>query len=116
RLRVVPFIVTLGTMLLIRGAAKGLAEERRIEAPITWINGLLRTAREGSTLGVPVGIWLTVFLALVVGGVLGYTRFGRHLFAIGSNERTARLCGVRIRRGKLEGYTLGARLARPGWR
>jgi ribose/xylose/arabinose/galactoside ABC-type transport system permease subunit len=108
RLRVVPFIVTLGTMLLIRGAAKGLAEERRIEAPITWINGLLRTAREGSTLGVPVGIWLTVFLALVVGGVLGYTRFGRHLFAIGSNERTARLCGVRIDRRKLQVYTLAA--------
>src|SRR5438067_12431545 len=34
--RVVPFIVTLGTMLLVRGAAKGLADERRIEAPITW--------------------------------------------------------------------------------
>ena len=35
QLRVVPFIVTLGTMLLVRGAAKGLADERRIEAPIT---------------------------------------------------------------------------------
>jgi ribose transport system permease protein len=108
RLRVVPFIVTLGTMLLIRGAAKGLAEERRIEAPITWINGLLRTARDSSTLGVPIGIWLTLLLALVVGGVLGYTRFGRHLFAIGSNERTARLCGVRIDRRKLQVYTLAA--------
>ena len=38
RLRVVPFIVTLGTMLLVRGAAKGLADERRIEAPATWLN------------------------------------------------------------------------------
>ncbi len=108
RLRVVPFIVTLGTMLLIRGAAKGLADERRIEAPITWINDMLRTARDGSTLGVPVGIWLTVVLAVVVAGVLGYTRFGRHLFAIGSNERTARLCGVRIDRRKLQVYTLSA--------
>src|SRR5207249_11346672 len=43
QLRVVPFIVTLGTMLLVRGAAKGLADERRIEAPITWLNNLLRT-------------------------------------------------------------------------
>ena len=47
RLRVVPFIVTLGTMLLVRGAAKGLADERRIEAPITWLNDLLRTAQDG---------------------------------------------------------------------
>ena len=43
RLKVVPFIVTLGTMLIVRGAAKGLADERRIEAPITWLNDLLRT-------------------------------------------------------------------------
>ena len=40
RLKVVPFIVTLGTMLLVRGAAKGVAEERRVEAPITWLNDL----------------------------------------------------------------------------
>src|SRR5215470_11291991 len=47
QLRVVPFIVTLGTMLLVRGAAKGLSDERRLEAPITWLNGLLRTVRDG---------------------------------------------------------------------
>ena len=108
QLRVVPFIVTLGTMLLIRGAAKGLADERRIEAPITWINGLLRTARDGHAFGMPNGIWIAVVLALFVGGLLGYTRFGRHLFAMGSNERTARLCGVRIDRRKLQVYTLSA--------
>ena len=49
QLRVVPFIVTLGTMLVIRGAAKGLGEERRIEAPATWLNDLLRVPR-GATL------------------------------------------------------------------
>lgn len=106
RLRVVPFIVTLGTMLLIRGVAKGLADERRIEAPITGLNSLLRTARDGSTLGVPGGIWLAVFLSVIVAGVLGYTKFGRHLFAIGSSERTARLCGVRIDLRKVQVYIL----------
>ena len=111
QLRVVPFIVTLGTMLLVRGAAKGLADERRIEAPITWINDLLRTARDGRGLLLPTGIWLTVALAVVVALMLRYTRFGRHLFAIGSNERTARLCGVRINHRKFEVYTIGAALA-----
>jgi ribose/xylose/arabinose/galactoside ABC-type transport system permease subunit len=111
QLRVVPFIVTLGTMLLVRGAAKGLADERRIEAPITWINDLLRTARDGRGLLLPTAIWLTVALAIVVALMLRYTRFGRHLFAIGSNERTARLCGVRISRRKVAVYTLGAALA-----
>jgi ribose transport system permease protein len=111
RLKVVPFIVTLGTMLLVRGAAKGLADERRIEAPITWLNSLLRTARDGSGFLVPVGIWITIVLALIVAGILRYTRFGRQIFAIGSNERTARLCGVRVERCKLAVYSLAAALA-----
>jgi ribose transport system permease protein len=111
KLRVVPFIVTLGMMLLVRGAAKGLADERRIEAPVTWLNDLLRTLGRGEGLLVPPGIWILLGLALLVGLTLGYTRFGRHLFAIGSNERTAHLCGVRVGRVKVMVYTLSAALA-----
>ena len=102
-LRVIPFIVTLGMMILLRGAAKGLADERRIEAPQTWLNDLLRTLDPDSAMVVPAGIWLVVALALIVGGTLGFTRFGRHLFSIGSNERTARLCGVPVERTKICG-------------
>jgi ribose transport system permease protein len=111
RLRVVPFIVTLGTMLIVRGAAKGLADERRIEAPATWLNGLLRTVEAGRGLFVPPGIWVLLVLALLIAGVLRYTVFGRHLFAIGSNERTARLCGVRVERVKVAVYAISAALA-----
>ncbi|HUG52735.1 MAG TPA: ABC transporter permease [Vicinamibacteria bacterium] len=110
RLRVVPFIVTLGTMLVVRGAAKGLADERRIEAPATWLNELLRST-QGRGLFVPPGIWLLAVLALLVGVLLRYTVFGRHLFAVGSNERTARLCGVRVERTKVAVYALSAALA-----
>ena len=108
RLKVVPFIVTLGMMLLVRGASKGLAEERRLEAPVTWLNDLLRTAGAG---WLPAGVWMMGALALGVAGILRYTRFGRHLFAIGSNERTARLCGVRVERTKVAVYSLAAGLA-----
>ena len=111
QLRVVPFIVTLGTMLLVRGAAKGLSGERRLEAPATWLNGLLRTAQNGDGLLVPSGIWITVALAVVVAVTLQYTRFGRHLFAVGSSERTARLCGVRITRTRIAVYTAAGGLA-----
>jgi ribose/xylose/arabinose/galactoside ABC-type transport system permease subunit len=110
-LRVVPFIVTLGTMLLVRGAAKGLSDERRIEAPITWLNALLRTVRDGNGLLLPWGIWLAIVLAIVVAITLQYTRFGRHLFAIGSNERTARLCGVRVERSKVAVYAIAGGFA-----
>jgi len=111
QLRVVPFIVTLGTMLLVRGAAKGLADERRIEAPVTWLNDLVRTVRDGRGLLLPPAIWMTAILALAIALTLRYTRFGRHLFAIGSSERTARLCGVRIDWCKFAVYTLAAALA-----
>jgi ribose/xylose/arabinose/galactoside ABC-type transport system permease subunit len=110
-LRVVPFIVTLGMMLLVRGAAKGLADERRIEAPVTWLNDLLRTQALGGGVLLPTGIWILIAMALVVAVVLRYTRFGRHLLAIGSNERTARLCGVRVELCKIAVYSLAAALA-----
>jgi ribose/xylose/arabinose/galactoside ABC-type transport system permease subunit len=110
-LRVIPFIVTLGMMILVRGAAKGLADERRIEAPGTWLNSLLRTLDPGSGMLVPSGIWVVIVLALLVAGTLGYTRFGRHLFSIGSNERTARLCGVAIETTKVAVYTAAGALA-----
>jgi len=104
QLKVVPFIVTLGTMLIVRGAAKGLADERRIEAPFTWLNDLLRTQRGAALL--PAGIWGVLAAAVVIAAVLRYTRFGRHVFAIGSNERMARLCGVAIPQTKIAVYTL----------
>jgi ribose transport system permease protein len=110
-LRVIPFIVTLGMMILVRGAAKGLAEERRIEAPATWLNELMRTVDPDSALLAPPGIWIVGLLALLVATTPGYTRFGRHLFSIGSNERTARLCGVAVERTKIAVYTIGAMLA-----
>jgi len=108
QLKVVPFIVTLGTMLIVRGAAKGLAEERRIEAPISWLNDLLRTERGAGLL--PSGIWMVLAAAVAIAAVLRYTRFGRHVFAIGSNERMARLCGVAIPRTKIAVYTLSGLL------
>jgi len=110
RLHVVPFIVTLGTMLLIRGAAKGLASERRVEAPASWLNDLMRSVGGTGAL-LPLGVWMTLGLAAIVAAVLHYTKFGRHLFAMGSNERTARLCGVRVDRAKVAVYTLAGALA-----
>jgi ribose/xylose/arabinose/galactoside ABC-type transport system permease subunit len=106
-LRVVPFIVTLGTMLFVRGAAKGLAREQKIDAPETWLNELLASLpAERSWMLVPAGVWLLIVLAVLVALVLRYTRLGRHTFAVGSNEQTARLCGVAVDRVKLWVYTL----------
>jgi ribose/xylose/arabinose/galactoside ABC-type transport system permease subunit len=108
RLRVVPFIVTLGMMLVVRGAAKGLSHEQKIDAPETWLNDLLASlGQDQRWMLVPVGVWMLIFLAVLVAAMLRYSRLGRHTFAIGSNEQTARLCGVAVERVKVIIYTLG---------
>ena len=112
RLRVVPFIVTLGMLLVVRGLAKGLAHEQKIDAPETWLIELLAALpRDRRWMLVPPGVWAMILLAAAVAALLRYTRFGRHVFAIGSNEATARLCGVAVNRVKLVVYALGAMFA-----
>lgn len=112
RLRVVPFIVTLGTMLVVRGVAKGVARDQKIDAPTSWLNELLaRLHPDRAFLLVPPGVWLLFLLALGVGGLLLYTRFGRHVFAVGSNEQAARLCGIPVARVKLLVYAFGGLFA-----
>jgi ribose/xylose/arabinose/galactoside ABC-type transport system permease subunit len=107
RLRLMPFIVTLGTMGILRGAAKGLASEQPIYPDETWLNGLMRLQPNN----LPGGVWLMLGLAGVIAWVLHYTKFGRHIFAIGSSEATARLCGIHVSNTKLLIYVLGSAFA-----
>ena len=51
------------------------------------------------------GVWLMILFAAAMAVLLRYTVFGRHVFAIGSNEATASLCGVRTARTKILFYT-----------
>lgn len=113
RLRLTPFIVTLGMWGAVRGLAKGLAAEQMVFASgETWIHRLLTTLSAGrGWLLLPAGVWLTLFLAAFVVFMLRYTRFGRHIYAVGSNEQTARLCGVRVNRTKLFTYAMAGALA-----
>jgi ribose/xylose/arabinose/galactoside ABC-type transport system permease subunit len=112
RLHLTPFIVTLGMWGAFRGLAKGLANETMVAAPNTWLNDLLQSLPpQNHWMIFPPGVWLMLALTLVVAALLRYTRFGRHIFAIGSNEQTARLCGVPVRRSKLLIYIVGLALA-----
>jgi ribose transport system permease protein len=112
RLRVVPFIITLGMMSILRGAAQGLAHNEGVY-PVSggFLDQLLQPVDPRRLWLLTPGVWLMLGLAVVVSGVLRYTRFGRHVFAVGSNEQTARLCGVPVERVKLLVYTFGALLA-----
>jgi ribose transport system permease protein len=103
-LRVVPFIATLGMLGIARGVAKWLAGEQTVSAPETWINNLAVTFPPRPWMLVAPAVWLTVALALVMSVVLKRTVFGRHVFALGSNERAARACGIATTRLKIMVY------------
>lgn len=112
RLRVAPFIVTLGMLLLVRGVAKGLGKEQKVDAPMTWLVELLASLpSDRRFLIVPPGVWLLGILSVLTVILLRYTKLGAHVFAIGSNEETARLCGVRVETVKVVVYTLSGALA-----
>jgi ribose/xylose/arabinose/galactoside ABC-type transport system permease subunit len=104
-----PFIVTLGLWGALRGLAKGLGDNQPIYPPSTgWLASLM-VVGEGGLAGLfPAGVWILLGVALLAALALRATVFGRHATAIGSNEETARLCGVRIDRTKLGVYVLGS--------
>lgn len=105
-LRIVPFIATLGTLGIARGLAKILAGNTTVNPPESALSSLMRVTRHSPAWDLPPGVWLLFGLALVVGFVLHYTVLGRYTFAIGSNESTARLCGVPVPGCKIGLYTL----------
>ena len=144
-LRVVPFIVTLGTMTLYLGVAKIIASETTVRPDRTtqipdWLGSFLSLREKALVPGdgivpwseqaqqrdwsesaswfqrtlvwfaestrVPVGVWLMLMLAVVLALALRYTIFGRYVFALGSNESTARLCGINVAWNKIAVYTL----------
>ena len=106
RLRLIPFIVTLGMMGIARGAAKWIAGNQKIDAPMTWANELMARSPRPSWLLLAPGVWIVILLAVAMAVVLRYTVFGRHVFAVGSNESAARLCGIRTSRVKILVYSV----------
>lgn len=100
-----PFIVTLGMMGVARGAAKWLAENQAINPPESTVNALMAQHEPTALFPLPWGVWLVVALAALMTVVLRQTVFGTRVFALGSNESTARLCGIRVPVQKLVIYS-----------
>lgn len=109
-LRIVPFIVTLGTMTFFLGLAKLIAAETTIRPPLervpAWMTALVAPRPNPEWLLVPGGVWLALALASGMGVLLRWTPFGRHAIAIGSNETAAHLCGVPLARVKIGVYSI----------
>jgi ribose transport system permease protein len=112
RLKLPPFVATLGMIGIARGLAVWLADRTVLAFSDTvtrpaWVDTLALTSFWNP------GFWSLVLLAILTGVVLHYTVFGRHVYAVGSNEATARLCGVNVVRTRTLVYTAAGLLT--GW-
>jgi erythritol transport system permease protein len=99
RLNVAPFIATLGTLYVARGAAL-LSSDGRTFPNLVGNADIGNTGfgyfGAGRLAGLPVSVWLLIVVALAAAYLARFTPLGRHIFAVGGNERAARVSGVRV--------------------
>lgn len=113
-LRIQPFVATLAMMVAARGAAKLVSGGMKVQAGAQpWYVCQTSSPDFYDWMTEPMlGGWLRpitvlfVSTAIILGVVVRYTRFGRHLYAIGGNEEAARLSGVPVTRTKILAYVL----------
>jgi len=107
KLNVAPFIATLGVLYVARGLAL-LSSDGRTFPNLVGKPDLGTTGfgflGAGRLLGLPVSIWILVVVALGAAYLAKYTPLGRHIFAVGGNERAARISGVRVNMVKMFVY------------
>jgi inositol transport system permease protein len=103
--RIPPFIATLGMMASARGLSKWWTHGKPVSFPIESYKSI------GAGI-MPVVIF--IFLAVLFQLILTYTKYGKHCYAVGSNEEAARVSGVNITGHKMLVYTIAAMLAAIG--
>jgi len=107
RLRIPPFVVTLGMLSVARSQALILSNNKMIYrfGPDEKLFGALGG---GSLFGVPSVVIVMVVLAVMLWAALNFTAWGQYVFAIGGNEQAARLTGLPVERVKISVYMLSS--------
>ena len=106
RLRIAPFIVTLGTLGIFRGVTLIISNG----LPVHRIPQSFSFLGEGNVLGVPFVLWLLVGCAVMTHVILEHTRLGRYAFAIGSNVDAAIYAGIPVAFHTTAVYAIGGML------
>ena len=107
RFQLPPFVATLGMFSIARGFTMLWTGG----FPITDLGASFGQIGTGVLLGMPMPVWIMTVLVAIFVVVTRRTRFGRHLYAVGGNERAARLTGLHVNRIKVAVYTLAGALA-----
>ncbi len=107
RFQLPPFVATLGMFSI----ARGLTMLWTGGFPITGLGPVFGFIGTGWFLGIPMPVWIMTALVGLFVVVTKRMRFGRHIYAVGGNERAALLTGLRVNRVKIAVYTLAGALA-----
>lgn len=110
-LKAPPFIATLGVLYVARGVAllmSGGATFPNLGGQPELGNQGFSVLGGGGPLALPAPVWILAAIAILATFAVGRTRLGRYIYAVGGNERAARLAGVRIGQVKFFTYTASA--------
>jgi ribose transport system permease protein len=102
-----PFVVTLGTLAIARSLAMVLSNNKMIYQ-FGPDHDLLLALGGGSLLGIANPVFVLAALALATGFAFRWSRWGRHVFAVGGNEEAAGMVGIRVARVKVSVYLFSA--------
>jgi ribose transport system permease protein len=102
-----PFVTTLGMLSIVRGLAYVISNGRG-SFPGGPDAEYFYALTSGDLVGLPAPFIYLVLLALIMAVVLHHTTFGRHVFALGGNEKAAELTGISVVRVKIEVYVICA--------
>ncbi|HET7626792.1 MAG TPA: ABC transporter permease [Bacillales bacterium] len=105
-----PFIVTLATMIGIRGLVYAVTNQHSLTVDSS-IHEIYKFFGRGSFFGVPTPIWIFVLLAAVAAWMLKQTGFGRHIYSVGGNEEASKLMGLKVDRIKIWVYVINGALS-----
>lgn len=95
-IKIPPFIATLGTMTVARGVAQIVNNNYNTDAIGEAAKGFRDLFYYGKFLGLYNGVWIAIVLFIILAIVLGKTKFGRHIYAVGSNEEAAKFSGINV--------------------
>ena len=101
--KVPPFIITLGIMNIVRSVAQYFTKSYKPEVPKAF-QVIANTEVIGGQMLLPIIYWL--ILAVIMYIVSKHTAFGKHIYAVGSNERASRLSGINVDAVKMKVYIL----------
>ncbi|MRM86910.1 ABC transporter permease [Faecalicatena contorta] len=100
KLKMMPIMVTIGTMSLFRGIIYGVTNAR----PISGFPKSFFTLGQGDVLGIPINVLVTVVIYIIGIFTLNKTIIGRYLYCMGNNEGTVLYSGINIHRIRMVLY------------